>query len=181
MDVIITKYVKGSKWCINLVRKQYGLSVWKCIRRLRDEFNDKCRLKVVSACNTEKQLDRWLDDLPLKEVSKCGSSNTPVLSKLMDAKIDSEEEEEACLPQSHLGVGKNDTDEEIDNSVNDKDDQVDPHLAKVIQFKRQTVLRSRMFTGYGGLEMGELLAKIVVQGWSNMFLQGDHRRKLCKA
>lgn len=116
-----------------------------------------------------------------KQVSKCGSSNTPVLSKLIDAKIDSEEEEEACLPQSHLGVGTNDTDEEIDNSVNDKDDQVDPHLAKVIQFKRQTVLRSRMFTGYGGLEMGELLAKIVVQGWSNMFLQGDHRRKLCKA
>lgn len=68
MDVIITKYVKGSKWCINLMRKQYGLSLWKYIRSLRDEFNDKCRLKVVSDCNTKMQLDRWLDDLPLKEV-----------------------------------------------------------------------------------------------------------------
>lgn len=48
--------------------------------------------------------------------------------------------------------------------MNDDDDHVDAHLAKVIQFKRQTVLRGRMVTGYGGPEMGELLAKLVIQG-----------------
>lgn len=46
-----------------------------------------------------------------KQVSKFGSSNTPVLSKLIDEKIDSEEKEE-LLPSSE-SLGTNDTDEEI--------------------------------------------------------------------
>lgn len=66
-----------------------------------------------------------------KQVSKSGSFNTPVLSKLIDA--NSEEEVAACLPQSQLGLGTNDTDEEIDNSVNDLPQLILQNMVRVSQ------------------------------------------------
>ncbi|KAH0634465.1 hypothetical protein KY290_037877 [Solanum tuberosum] len=76
-----------------------------------------------------------------------------------------------------------------DSFLSDSDDQYLPqtspsvassHLDRISHFRKQSVLRGRVVTGFGGPEMVVLLTKLAVQEWSALFLQGDTQRKMAK-
>ncbi|KAG5571289.1 hypothetical protein H5410_061055 [Solanum commersonii] len=76
-----------------------------------------------------------------------------------------------------------------DSFLSDSDDEYLPqttpsvalsHLNRIIHFRKQSVLRGRVVTRFGGPEMVVLLTKLEVQGWSALFLQGDTKRKMAK-
>ncbi|KAG5600987.1 hypothetical protein H5410_032357 [Solanum commersonii] len=55
---------------------------------------------------------------------------------------------------------------------------VETRKARILAFKKRTVIRGRVVTGIGGNEMGELRIVLQVQGWSALFLKGNRRRKM---
>ncbi|KAH0685483.1 hypothetical protein KY290_016961 [Solanum tuberosum] len=52
--------------------------------------------------------------------------------------------------------------------------------ARIKSFKKRSVIRGRVITGFGRNEMGELLVLLQAQGWSALFLQGNRRRKMAE-
>ncbi|MCD9642147.1 hypothetical protein HAX54_028815 [Datura stramonium] len=74
--------------------------------------------------------------------------------RLQDERTHSEEEEEV-LPSTE-SLRMNETDEEISNYVYEKDAQLDPHLERIIQFRKQFVIPDHLVMGYEGPEIGDL-------------------------
>ncbi|KAH0740692.1 hypothetical protein KY290_033735 [Solanum tuberosum] len=58
------------------------------------------------------------------------------------------------------------------------DDNIDSCNKRILNFTQRKVIRGRVFTGFGGAEMGELLSILHAQGWTDLFLQGNTRRKM---
>ncbi|KAG5590667.1 hypothetical protein H5410_041181 [Solanum commersonii] len=50
--------------------------------------------------------------------------------------------------------------------------------ARALSFRRRSVIMGRVITGFGGDEMGELLALVQAQGWTELLSQGTLRRKM---
>ncbi|KAG5632649.1 hypothetical protein H5410_004366 [Solanum commersonii] len=55
-------------------------------------------------------------------------------------------------------------------------DEVDS--ARALSFRRISVIRSRVITGFGGDEMHELLVLLQAKGWTELFSQGTLRRRM---
>ena len=56
-------------------------------------------------------------------------------------------------------------------------DDSDYH-ARVLAFKKRSVIRGRVISGFGGGEMDELVLILQEQGWTELMLQGSFRRKM---
>ena len=50
--------------------------------------------------------------------------------------------------------------------------------ARVLAFKKRSVIRGRVISGFGGGEMDELVIILQEQGWTELMLQGSFRRKM---
>ncbi|KAG5593782.1 hypothetical protein H5410_035014 [Solanum commersonii] len=50
--------------------------------------------------------------------------------------------------------------------------------ARALSFRRRSVVRGRVITGFGGDEMSELLALVQAQGWTELLSEGTLRRKM---
>ncbi|KAH0751777.1 hypothetical protein KY285_004925 [Solanum tuberosum] len=50
--------------------------------------------------------------------------------------------------------------------------------ARALSFRRRSVIRGRVITGFGGDGMSELLALVQAQGWTELLSQGTLRRKM---
>lgn len=64
----------------------------------------------------------------------------------------------------------------ISSKFHDLDDS-DYH-ARVLAFKKRSVIRGRVISGFGGGEMDELVLILQEQGWTELMLQGSFRCKL---
>ncbi|KAH0641808.1 hypothetical protein KY290_033422 [Solanum tuberosum] len=60
------------------------------------------------------------------------------------------------------------------------DDNLDSHTKRILNFTRRSMIRGRVITGFGGAEMRELLSILHAQGWTDLFPQGNTRRKMGK-
>ncbi|KAK4737275.1 hypothetical protein R3W88_000972 [Solanum pinnatisectum] len=60
------------------------------------------------------------------------------------------------------------------------EDNLDSRTKRMLNFTQRSVIRGRVTTGFGGAEMGELLSILHAQGWTDLFLQGNTRRKMGK-
>ncbi|XP_047249450.1 uncharacterized protein LOC124885569 [Capsicum annuum] len=58
----------------------------------------------------------------------------------------------------------------------DKTSQLD----HVLHFQKRKMIRGKVVTGFGGPDMDTLVSKLTAQGWSSLFLQGDHQRRFGK-
>lgn len=52
-----------------------------------------------------------------------------------------------------------------------------PRLLHILHFQRRAFVKSHVVTGFGGPKMAKLLIKLELQGWSNLFLQGNDQQK----
>ncbi|KAG5589643.1 hypothetical protein H5410_040157, partial [Solanum commersonii] len=51
---------------------------------------------------------------------------------------------------------------------------------RILNFTRRSMIRGRVITGFGGAEIRELLSILHAQGWTDLFPQGNIRRKMGK-
>ncbi|KAK4737204.1 hypothetical protein R3W88_000901 [Solanum pinnatisectum] len=65
-----------------------------------------------------------------------------------------------------------------DDSADDVVVTTKTRKAWIMAFKKRKVIRGKVVTGIGGIEIGELLLLLQAQGWSALFLQGNRRRKM---
>ncbi|KAH0728144.1 hypothetical protein KY284_004009 [Solanum tuberosum] len=55
-------------------------------------------------------------------------------------------------------------------------DEIDS--ARVLSFRRRSVIRGKVITGFGGGEMSELLRLLQAQGWTELLIQRNCRRRM---
>ncbi|KAH0657097.1 hypothetical protein KY285_031979 [Solanum tuberosum] len=60
------------------------------------------------------------------------------------------------------------------------EDCLDACSHRILNFTQRSVIRGMIIIGFGGDEMGELLFILKAQGLTNLFLQGNKRRKIVR-
>ena len=68
----------------------------------------------------------------------------------------------------------------ISSKSKSQDSDDSDYSVRVLAFKKRSVIRGRVISGFGGGEMDELVTILQDQGWTELMLQGSFRRKMVR-